>query len=65
MSSAAAFKLAEQFIERAVTERIEELTDAWKASDDADEREKLHAETRALIGLEDKLSGRIREYTAE
>lgn len=63
MSNPAAIKLAGEYLKRAVTERLEELTDAWKTAEDVDEREKLHAETRALIGLEDKLSGRIRQYT--
>lgn len=55
-------KQASDWIKRAIDERIDELTDQWKASDDAAEREKLHAHARATIELEDYLSARISQY---
>lgn len=53
------------WVKRAVTERLAELHEQWQNSDDAVERETLHAKTRATIELEDKLSARIREYSDE
>ena len=53
------------WIKRAIDERVDELTDAWKVAEDTAEREKLHAHARATIELEDYLSARISEYAAE
>lgn len=60
----AAQKQALSWIKRGVSERIDELTEQWRASNDAAERELLHAKVQATIELEDKLSARIEEYAA-
>lgn len=56
-------KQAIAWIKQAITERIDELTEQWRASDDQVERELIHAKTKATIELEDKLSARIQNYT--
>ena len=58
----AAQRQATEWIKRGVQERVDELTDAWLASEDKDERERLHATARATIELEDYLSARIKDY---
>lgn len=49
---------AQAMLARLLDERENELTDAWKASEDPAEREKLHAKLRATIELEDLLNAR-------
>lgn len=58
-------RTALKWIKRAISERLDELHEQWQTSDDAAERETLHAKTRATIELEDKLHARISEYTDE
>lgn len=58
-------KQAVIWIRRAVSERVDDLTDRWLKSDDTTEREALHAKVTATIELEDYLSARISQYTAE
>lgn len=49
---------AQAMLRRAIDDREAELTDAWKASEDPEERERLHAKLRATVELEDLLEAR-------
>jgi hypothetical protein len=56
---------AVKWIKRAIDERVDELTDSWKAEQDPAKREELHAHARATIELEDYLNARISSYADE
>ena len=55
-------RLARKWLTEAVAAQAVDLTTRWVASQDAEERERIHAEITATIKLEDSINARIEKH---